>query len=305
MNSNFIHVFHIGPEKTASTWFYRCMREHPELCLPIKDKTHYYNMFYHRGPDWLRSNYEDGFDDRVVVDPTPAYLHSTKTPERAARDNPDAKIIVTLRHPVERAFSHYWHSKKKGVHNYEFSGILDRYLLYKGWLEPGFYADHLERWMTYFPRERLKAFVFDDIRTDSERIIHDLFAFIGVDPDFVPTTLHTPVNAARPRRSPFVRSLKSALRSVGLHEVNWRSAALVGSIGRHVDWGPFRQDIEKLAGVSPALLAELNEIVRPEIERVERLLDLDLSAWRTRHWADPPKPDVALDNGTVGGGDRC
>ncbi len=278
MRSNFIHAFHIGPEKTASTWLYLCMREHPELCVPHRDKTHYYNMFHHKGIEWLREQYMEGFDELVVVDPTPAYLHSLKAPERIARENPDAKIIVTLRHPVERAFSHYWQSKKKRAHNYEFGDILDRYLLFKGWLEPGFYADHLERWMTYFPRERIKAFVFDDFSEQAELAVHDLFAFIGVDADFSPDSLHAKVNVARPRSSTFAHAVKRNLRAAGLDGVTRRTSSLARKFGL---WDRTKgRDIERLEDVSPAIRGELDVIVEPEIERLERLLDIDLSRWR-------------------------
>ena len=278
MSSNFIHAFHIGPEKTGSTWLYLCMREHPELCVPLRDKTHYYSMFYHKGIDWLREQYMAGFDELVVVDPTPAYLHSLKAPERIARENPDAKIIVTLRHPVERAFSHYWQTKKKRAHNYEFGEILDRYLLFEGWLEPGFYADHLERWMNFFPRERIKAFVFDDFSEQAELVIHDLFAFIGVDPNFSPDSLHRKVNVARPRSSVFIHDVKRKLRAAGLDGVTRRTSSLTKKIS-FLDrtWG---SDIERLEDVSPAVRGELDVIVQPEIERLECLLDIDLSRWR-------------------------
>ena len=40
-----VDIFHIGPQKTATTWVYRCMSEHPELAGPPRDTIHYFDMY--------------------------------------------------------------------------------------------------------------------------------------------------------------------------------------------------------------------------------------------------------------------
>ena len=76
-------------------------------------------------------------------------------------ENRAAKIIVCLRNPVERAFSHFWHERKKKKYNFDFSEVLRTYDLFSSLLEPGFYAEHIERFLGYFPREQILCQLFD------------------------------------------------------------------------------------------------------------------------------------------------
>jgi len=102
-----------GCQKTASTWLYRCFREHPEIYVPENDATHYFTMNYFQGLDWYRKIYQNNSGEKVIGDTTPSYIRDFYAPARIAKYNPQAKIIFTFRNPIDRAFSHYWHEKKK------------------------------------------------------------------------------------------------------------------------------------------------------------------------------------------------
>lgn len=275
-----VDIFHVGPEKTGTTWIYECLRDHPEICASIKDKTHYYDMHYHRGWEWYKSRFGEGFDTLKVFDPTPSYLHSKLAPRRIANDNPDAKIIITLRHPIERAFSHYWHSKKKFRYDYDFSEILKRYWLFQGWLEPGFYAEHIETYMNYFPKENILCLLFDDLEKDPAGFLRRICEFTDINPEYTPEIIGTKVNEKKSRESETKRSLRTVLDSLGLLGVARTTMAIMRKTGLIKGDGPFRQHIEKLSHVDRSVINELNKICMPEIERLEKLLDMDLTIWR-------------------------
>lgn len=276
---NRVDVFHIGPQKAATTWIYRCFDEHPEVACPSTDAIHFYDIFYSKGREWYASFFDDAREGQLRFDPTFTYIRSPWAPRRIAEDNPEAKIICFLRNPVDRAFSHYWHEKKKGKITFDFEEVLENYDLFSSWVEPGFYAEHLERYLNHFPREQLLCLPFRLLKEDDAAFLWCILKFIEVDPSFKPSWLGEKANQAGGRRT-----VTNALWRRVRRRLQWAEQdALVESIenapvvGR---WVRDRDEYER--GMSDETRRELFDICEPEIRRTEALLDLDLSHWRTR-----------------------
>ncbi|MHC4446831.1 MAG: sulfotransferase domain-containing protein [Planctomycetota bacterium] len=266
-------AFHIGARKAASSWIYRCLAEHPGMAAPSKDSIHYFDMFYARGEAWYASHFDGAAPDQIRYDPTPSYLSSSWAPRRIRKHNADARIAMCLRNPIERAFSHYWHEKKKGRHRYAFREILSNYDLFTSWLGPGFYAEHLSRYFECFPRDQILVQRFEDVDRNPARFLRELVSFFGADPEFVPSALHTTVNMAGPRHTPIGMGLYSARKAMSLLGLK-RTADQLGQSALLSGRG------EYLRGIPEDVFAELLRICEPEIIRLEDLLQVDLSDWR-------------------------
>jgi hypothetical protein len=281
-----IDLFHIGPQKTATTWVHRCLSEHPDIFAPASHALHYYDIHYHRGAEWYHQFYHGARDGQVLLDPTMTYIRSTWAPRRIHADNPEASIIVCLRNPIDRAYSHYWHEKKKGTIAFEFEEVLQNYDLYANWMEPGFYAEHIQRYLRYFDREQLLCVRFDTLVDDEEAFLRDIFRFAGVDSSFRPSWLHKKSNEAGGRRTMTNRvwnrmkkmavqsNLEDTARALRLDEMAKRleDAPVIGSLLQN------RAEYER--GIPAPLRANLLQVCEPEIRRLEELLDMDLSIWR-------------------------
>lgn len=282
-----IDLFHVGPQKAGTTWLYGCLHEHPEVAVPSTDAIHYFDIHYHRGSEWLYGHFADAGVGQKLIDPTHSYLRSPRVPERIRAVSPHARIALTMRHPVTRAFSHYWHEKKKGRHDFRFEEVLENYDLYASWLEPGFYSMHIERFLEHFPREQLLAQRFERMGDDPGGFLSELFAFYGIDPDFRPSILYERRNVAQSRAQWRSRRARARIRSagrrvltaVGLDALRRPGRRLLETVAEPFE-GPEGR-IERLADQPPTLLEDLMAICLPEIERLERLLDIDLSAWRS------------------------
>lgn len=268
-----VSAFHIGARKAATTWIYHCLVEHPDIAAPPKDSIHYFDMLYARGEAWYASHFEGAGPDQIRYDPTPSYLSSSWAPRRIRQHNAEARIAVCLRHPIQRAFSHYWHEKKKGQHRYAFGDILSNYDLFTSWLGPGLYAEHLSRYFECFPRDQILAQRFEDVDRNPARFLRELFSFFGADPEFVPSALHTRVNVAGPRHTPIGMGLYSARKAMSLLGFK-RTADQLGRSALLSGRG------EYLRGIPEDVFAELLRICEPEIVRLEDLLQIDLSDWR-------------------------
>lgn len=268
-----VDIIHLGPPKSGTTWIYRCLSEQPEIAVPPRDSIHYFDMHFARGEAWYAEHFAGARDDQKRFDPTPSYLRSPWAPRRIAEHNPAARLAVCLRHPIDRAFSHYWHEKKKRRFDYEFDEVLRNYDLFASWLETGFYAEHLTRYLEHFPREQLLVQRFEDLSADPHGFLRRLLEHYGVDPAFLPDVLHERVNAAGANHTVVgmgLHSVQRAMSLVGLQrgaEALRRSPALSGR-GEYV------------RGVSDELRRDLAAMCAPEIERLESLLNIDLTEWR-------------------------
>lgn len=274
-----VDAFHIGPQKAGTTWIYQCLSEHPEVGCPPRNAIHFFDMHYHLGREWYAAQFRGQESKKVLLDPTNSYLRSPVAPRRIARENPKAKIIVCLRNPVERAFSHYWHEKKKRRYDFAFSEILENYDLYACWLEPGFYAVHIERYLEYFPREQILCQLFDDLESDPPAFLRQLLDFIEVDRDFGPSVLEERVNVARPPSTKAERAALATLNVTGLKPLAAKSKGLRRLRGLLAE---SNTDMERQSDVPRDLQRQLDDACRADIERLEAMLQVDLQRWR-RH----------------------
>lgn len=272
-----VECFHIGPQKAATTWVYRCLQGHPEIACPPKDSIHYFDIFYAKGREWYAQSFQEAESNQKLFDPTYTYIRSPWAPRRIYRENPRAKIVLCMRNPIDRAFSHYWHEKKKGKITFDFKEVLTNYDLFSSWVEPGFYAEHIERYLEYFPRDQILCLQFQTLRKDSEEFLRRLFFFFDVDSTYTPSVVQEKVNQAGERRTvanKIWKRIRPKLRYLGQN-------ALINTVQGSSFLGPWIVDrYEYEGGVHPDLRQELQKICEPEIWRLETLLDIDLSHWR-------------------------
>lgn len=279
-------LFHIGPQKTATTWVYNCLSDHEEVFVPHTNTIHYYDMKYHKGAEWYEAFFAEARQGQVRFDPTMTYIRSTWASRRIAERNPEAKIMLCLRNPIDRAFSHYWHEKKKGKISFEFEEVLENYDLYSSWIEPGFYAEHVERYLHYFDPEQFLFLRFEELKNDPKAFLTRILRFAGVNEDFEPWWLHNKSNEAGGKRTYFNRvwrSLKGAVSQSDLESV--ARALRLDDAAQYVEERSFfgsllKNRSEYESGIDPELHSELLDLSEPEIQRLERLLDICLDNWR-------------------------
>jgi hypothetical protein len=270
---NFLYV---GPDKAGSSWLHEMLLKHPDAYLtPAKD-LYFFDRYYDRGVEWYASQFRGARGERVVGEVCQDYLFH---PEAAARIhatlNP-VKIMVSLRDPVERAWSSYLYMRKHGIGPDTFSEALrSRPEL----LEHGRYATGLDRFLALFPREMVHVALFDDLAVDPQGFLDAVTDFLDLDPlPLAPEDLAARLPAAR------ARSVRIA--SVARHGADWvrehDGARLVGSVKRSplvqralyrpIDRAAVRPGHEDVAAVRAELA--------PEIDALEHTLGFQLrEAW--------------------------
>jgi len=119
---------------------------------------------------------------------SPSYLWDRQFPRLIREKIPDAKIIIVLRDPVERAYSHYLAEVRLGWQGMPFLEALqaDAHQAQKGWgisrfyLELGEYSEQVARYLETFGQDAVTVLLFDDLKRDAHSFISGVLQFLGV-----------------------------------------------------------------------------------------------------------------------------
>ena len=276
-----IDAFLAGVSKSATTWIYQCLKEHPELHLPDSDSLRYYDLKYHNGTKWYESFFSNPDSEKIIIDPSPTYLRSPVAIERIISEHPDAKFILSLRHPIDRAYSQYWHEAKGGQIRYPFSDVTHRFMLYSWIIEHGFYATHLSQLLKHVDIGRVHVILFDDLKQDPQKVIMSIFDFLGVDNKFEPSAINKKVNVAGSKSNMAVNMTKNIGQIKLFNKLKKTIKSLLGinNLGQITERIISNKNSYN-KGIDPETRSELLKIYLPEIEKLEVILNCDLSTWK-------------------------
>jgi hypothetical protein len=266
----------IGPPRTATTWLHEVLTG--RVCLPANIKeTDFFTRFYDRGIEWYASYFRDCDGARPVAEIDPMYFASPDARERIAKDLPGCKIIASFRDPVERAYSNYRLLRRITTTKVDF----ERAATTRGDLvESSRYGTHLESWLNPFGRERVLVLIYDDLESDPQGFLDTVCDFIGIARFPVSAS---PVGAEKvntvatqppsPRLAKLARSVVRGLADRHYHRAaGWvRERSIVRYMLEGGDpFPPLTEDV----------VSRMREFYRPEVEKLERLIGRDLSAWK-------------------------
>ena len=283
----------IGAAKSGTTSLYRYLEQHPAVFMsPVKE-----TLFF--APDWwggpegggrgvqTLEAYEALFAGadaaRAIGEASPQYLSSKEAAARIKSVVPDARLIAILRDPAERAYSAFLHLVRDGAEPIkDFPAALaaeeqrvgdvdDPIWLYR---EGSQYADQLERYYEHFRPEQLRVYLYEEFAADPVRVTQDALEFVGVGGDFVPdvSLRFNPGGVPRSERLHRVVGGDGRLRQAMMR---WLPPAL----GRDVLVRVINRNLVK-PELPEDMRRELAASFVPDIERVEKLLQRDLSAWK-------------------------
>ncbi|KAM8968491.1 bifunctional heparan sulfate N-deacetylase/N-sulfotransferase 4 isoform X2 [Sarcophilus harrisii] len=193
----------IGPQKTGTTALYLFLLMHPSIISNLPSPKTFEEVQFFNG-----NNYQKGIDWYMDFFPIPSnitndflfeksanYFHSEEAPRRAASLVPKAKIITILIDPSDRAYSWYQHQRSHedpAALRFNFYEVVttghwapsELKTLQKRCLTPGWYAVHIERWLTYFSTSQLLIIDGQQLRSDPAAVMDEVQKFLGVTPHY-------------------------------------------------------------------------------------------------------------------------
>lgn len=201
----------IGAQRSGTTSLFNYLNQHPEIHPSFPKEIHYFSNHYHKGSNWYRSHFPLTINKKINVsyrkqnfitgEATPYYLNHPLAAERVFKLVPNVKLIVLLRNPVDRAYSHYQHQVKMGTENLPFdeaidaeetriSGEVERIKQEKeyrsfnlqnySYLSRGIYIYQLREWLEYFDRNQMLVMESERLFRNPSHVLKEIYDFLGV-----------------------------------------------------------------------------------------------------------------------------
>jgi len=268
----------IGAPRAGTTWLHTLLASHPDVYMPtVRKEIRFFDLYYERGLGWYESFFcsrEEAERYRGIGEISPQYLIGEACPQRIASTLPDCRLIVILRHPVDRAYSQYGFFVQRRNYRRSFEEFVRER---PRALEKGFYSHYLHRYLRYFDRDRILTLVSEIAFADVAGTKASLAAFLGLDAD------RFPASAGRRRENtstvPEHRSLYGLVARTGRRLRAWHLEPLVDLVTRSrvpAILGKGRP----LPPLDPELKQRLGRRYDEELDELERCMRIDLSSWR-------------------------
>jgi hypothetical protein len=216
--TGFLHVlpdfYIIGFAKCGTTSLYEYLVQHPTICPPIGKEIAFFDEYYNRGTNWYKACFPLKFNKFITIkihnkqfltgEATPRYIDNPHAPFRIKKLTPNAKFIVLLRNPIDRAFSSYMMNvnsaleyerekltfeKALALENERIKGEYEKmqqdisyfswtYYLY-AYLNQGIYVDKIQKWKEIFPKNPLLIIQSEKLFRDPQETYNRILKFLG------------------------------------------------------------------------------------------------------------------------------
>ncbi|MFC0534079.1 sulfotransferase family protein [Phytohabitans kaempferiae] len=191
----------IGGQRCGTTSLHSYLAAHPQVRAATGKELQYFSLHYGRGERWYRGHFPPAVPGTISFEASPFYLFHPQAAQRAAATLPEGRFVALLRDPVERAWSHYLHTRSYGHEPLSFADAIatepSRLATPEGlrrysYAARGRYAEQLERWLAHVPRERLHVVRSEDLYADPAAVYAGVLSFLELDP-FTPAefAVHT------------------------------------------------------------------------------------------------------------------
>lgn len=176
----------IGAQKGGTTWLYHILKNQDEVFMPTIPQTHdpsevrFYDERLNKGISWYEHLYQAG-SDFIKGDKTPKYYLLPRYKISLIRKlQPDVKILLLLRCPIDRAWSDALMNLKRfnGIDYDGNEAIYKKHLLSK--VNRGLYHRHIMRWFTVFPQHQIRIVIYEELVASPENHLNDIAEFLGM-----------------------------------------------------------------------------------------------------------------------------
>ena len=197
-----VDFFIVGAPKAGTTSLYHYLKEHPEIEMSSQKEPDYFSdiplqeqgMYYGKNRINTLDKYESLFAQKEGViygEGSVSYLFYENVAEDIKKYNPNAKIIIMLRNPIDRAFSHYLMDYRLGLVSDSFEDIINKkskyknvHLFYQQYVEVSEYAMQIQRYCNVFSTDNLLLIDYEDFKGDVAGTVDLVYDFLKVSTEF-------------------------------------------------------------------------------------------------------------------------
>lgn len=281
----------VGAARSGTTSLYQYLCQHPAIFMShLKEPMFFAYAHQQNKPAPVIKNIRDygslfaaAGPDQVKGEASVCYLYLYKnTIANIKRFIPDCqklKIVIVLRNPCQRAFSHYWFYKMSGIETLSFLQAINnnpvkrlgqekKGLVIFDYLKTGFYFNQVRAWLENFPQTRI--YLYDDLEKNPVAMMADLYSFLGVDAAFQPDLSKRFNVSGMGWEFRGLSLLKDILRPTLTSPLGAKLFLKFNNLrGKKIKPIPLDQEAKEL----------LVGIYREDILRLQNLIKRDLSSW--------------------------
>lgn len=196
-NDSLVNFIICGTQKGGTSALDAYLREHPEICMAEKKEVHFFdneNFFRDKTPDysWYHTLFTPRTTDKLIGEATPIYMYWYDAPRRIWEYNPNMKLIVVLRNPIERAYSNWNMERSRNADKLSFWDAIQNEQercrealpyqhIYYSYIGRGFYLEQLRRLWLYFSKERVLILRNEYLKNQPHEALRDVCDFLEVD----------------------------------------------------------------------------------------------------------------------------
>ena len=214
----------IGATKAGTTSLHHYLSQHPDIFMLPQKETNFFAQDSAlclmdrtvRSEEEYKELFKDAGGAKAIGETSPAYLAVPDSPKLIKKMIPDAKMIVILRDPIERAYSHYLMRRRQGKElreTFEECLAVDDLDPMRSYKSRGFYGEQLERYRKEFPADRLKIFLYEDFVGDPLRVVREICTFLEVNAAFTPD-MKEKYNVNPPAEKPMSKETDELLKNL-------------------------------------------------------------------------------------------
>jgi hypothetical protein len=280
----------IGAQRCGTTSLAKAMGQHPQICMSQPKEVRYFNLKtsyssnatenknYYKDLNWYEKHFLHCGADCLKGEFSALYLLDKSAPKRIYDLFPNAKLIVSFRNPVDRAYSQYRLLKYYGnEETRDFDAVVREEAEY---IERGLYYKQLKRYLRYFDMKQIFVVFFEEFIANPNRVMQRLFSFLNVDETFLPEELIKKSNQARKTRSiHFMRFSEFMTQFL----VEMRMSSFIDFL-KTIGVNKLVQKINSTDVSYSAMKNNTREFLQAQfindIKSLEKLLKRDLSCWK-------------------------
>jgi len=184
-----------GTQKGGTSALSCYLDDHPEIHIAPRKEVHFFDdeRLFKMNPNY--SKYHAYFapksSHKILGEATPIYMYWQQAPRRMWEYNPSLKLIVILRNPIDRAYSHWNMERSRNTENSPFLEAISlekerckealpyQHRIYS-YVDRGFYLKQLKEIWSYFPKDQVLVFKNEDLKQTPQKILQEIYNFLGV-----------------------------------------------------------------------------------------------------------------------------
>ena len=284
-----VDFFIVGAPKSGTTSLYHYLSEHPQVEMSSQKEPDYFSdkaiheqgMYYAKNRINTLDKYDSLFVQKESVvygEASVSYLFYENVAEDIKKYNPNAKIIIMLRNPIERAFSHYLMDYRLGLISDSFENVLAKkskhknaHLFYQQYIEVSKYSRQIQRYLDFFEKDNILFIDYEDFKKNVSKTVFHVYSFLNISTGFT-ADINTKHNTFTMPKNKVIRLIYSF---VFLRKI--LTFLFPAYLVKNIRVLLFKSDKK------PELLKEtrslLKRIFNDDIKNLEEVLSKDYSKW--------------------------